>query len=407
MSFSTTLQSYVGTHTATSSHGQCAIDWGRNRLFTVGAVSTTYYLTRYGLLSGLEETFQATAAYGSTSAIGNVGLDGNGQIYAVKPSGNYGGVLQISGDTLVPLGQWGVYSATDNIPYGIPQTNQFTNVVNGSTQYLLSAAEGGIAPHYVSLLNASNIGTLTTAYGGLYSSWNGPDALICPGADGSNLGFMVSGPNSSIDAQTLYFYSILCSSAPTSTNFTTMVPTDVDSTWTQIYAGGICVDQTDGNLLVSVSGQSGAAQPSYLLKIHSVSGAILWSVAVPGAAGGAMMSFSRVKYSRFAIFHYGGISGTNSVTVVNTAAGTSTSFTSSLAGLQITGLQAFNDTSGLLVMNGSFSKTTGSPSLLNSTPTSFTGWMGLYVLGAGGGSGGGTAPGKACYTRVRTMFSNA
>lgn len=391
MSFTASLQSYVGTH---SSGDAAAIDWGRNRIFMAGSSSSTGYMARYGLVSGLEEVWQANAAYGASTAFTpSLGLDGNGDVYFVKPSGNYGGVQQISGDTLVPLAQWGKYSVFNNIPNGIPQTGQFANVVNGTTQYLLCASLGGITPDYVSLLNASNFGTVTSAYGNLYSAWTGPDALICPGKAGSNLGFMVSGPNSSLDTQKLYFYSILCSSAPTNTNFTTMVPTDVDSTWTQIYCTGICIDQTDGHLLTAVQGQSTAAQLNYLLKVHSVTGVILWQLAIPGAGGGAMMSQSQVKYSKFALFYY--VNGGNSVTVINTAAGTSTSFTSSLAGLLFGTSQAFDDTSGLIVMDGQFLNQAGSPVLLNSTPTSFTGWMGLYVLG-----------GKNCYTRVRTMFSN-
>ena len=400
MSFTASLQSYVGTH---SSGDAAAIDWGRNRIFMAGSSSSTGYMARYGLVSGLEEVWQANAAYGASTAFTpSLGLDGNGDVYFVKPSGNYGGVQQISGDTLVPLAQWGKYSVFNNIPDGIPQTGQFANVVNGTTQYLLCASLGGITPDYVSLLNASNFGTVTSAYGNLYSAWTGPDALICPGKAGSNLGFMVSGPNSFIDTQELYFYSILCSTAPTSTNFTTMVPTDIDSTWTQIYCTGICIDQTDGHLLTAVQGQSTAAQRNYLLKIHTVTGTILWQLAIPGSGGGAMMAQSQVNYSKFALFS----SSPNTVTVIDTAAGTSTSFTSSLAGISVVIRQAFNDTSGLLVMDGQFSNGAGSPVLLNSTPTSFTGWMGLYVLGAGGGSGGGTVPGKVCYTRVRTMFSN-
>jgi hypothetical protein len=413
MTFKPSIQSLTGTHTSSADSDQCAVDWTRDHAFIIGQHSGGHYVSRFGLLTGTEEAAQALATYGAGILLETpLGIDANGNLYMVQPTGNYGGVVQIDGSDLTKILQWGTESTFSNLPNGIPQSGAFVNVPNGNVQFMLAAGIGGNSSFLdkMSVLNGPT-------FAGRVFSWDGTAASMCAGAPGSHLGYLIAAPESSVFTQKLVFYSILCAglglwsaadwptqnSELTVTTIATILPTDIDAGWTQIYAGGMCVDQTDGHIVVSVAGQVGASQGVYFVKLNSTTGAIMWKCAMPGGIGRKMAPFSQIKHQKFCVFVWGGISDPNQVVTVNTADGSSTSYSTGLAGLELLGGQAFNDTTGQLVMYGQFTdEGSTSPTKLNSTPSSFTGWMVLYVIEA-------FAPpfvpgGKVSYTRTRILY---
>lgn len=374
----TSIQALIGTNTCSlASNLLCAVDWTRNKVFVQGTPPSlgAGTLARLNLLDGTEEAFSLLSAYSSTAQNG-IGVDGNGNVYLPGGSLYAGGIVQINGTTFSQMAT-GAYSTTF---FG---GSTMANVIAGSTQYIIDAnSNGGVSGQIMVSHNATQ---------DMHTTWPiaAGKVFVCAGQAGSNSGFMVHAPSSG-GAQ-LNLYEVDCSGTPAlSSSLGTVVPHDVDAAWSSIGCNGICIDETDGNILAVVYGQSAATQRSYVVKLDASNADVLWSVAVPGAGansiagGGYMMSQSRIRNEKFSLLVGSNFSADVTVLEVNTNTGTTTAtYTAGLDGITPVSQtpQAFDDTLSAFVCNVSATGLGGadSPAPLNSTPASFSGWSVLYV----------------------------
>ncbi len=390
MPFSPSLQALIGDHTAQySGNTQCCVDWVNQKAYIQGITSAVRYISRVGLISGVQEAFASTAAFTHPpSADTPIQIDASGNLYDVWSGLNGGGITKIDSSTLTQISFSGV--STSNFPLGYPglPDGSLANISVSGTQFILAGSIGG----FFGILDYSAAFN-EELFAGRQQLWSGsnPGGFVCAGPLNSNVGYNIVSESGSPGTQIARIYKFVFTpggswtvsdwpvqnSLITSTEIFDLHPTDIDAGWTEIHNHGLCIDQSDGNLIISFTGQSGAGTASYIVKVNATSGAVIWKVSVPDGStiGVRQMQFSLIRYSRFAFFTNTG----HTVTIINTADGSTTTETSGLAGITSFGYQCYNDKLGAIILNCTFSNTTGSPTRLNSTPTSYTGWSVLYV----------------------------
>jgi hypothetical protein len=370
MTFITKIQSLAGAHV--SGGFQCGVDWGRKRVF----IGSSSYIARVGLITGTEEIYAVNNDYGHTvggqGSFPPVGLDSQGNIYRKSCNSVYfGAITKISGETLDEV-------ATGDYDGSLFGGAGFANVNTSFGQYCVDVGPGG---SFAALSNTI-VSKETVHIDNQLWSYAG-QSFVCAGKAGSNKAFVLGGPSGSSDTQVMTFSSVLLSVlGSTYTDIQTFVPTDIDPAFTGIFPLGLCVDQTDGHLLVLVSGQVALPddEQCYLMKLNSSSGAIMWQSQLAGGGaiffGSQQFAQSRIRNQRLGII----TPSPMRVTIFDTSDGSEiTSFTDGLAGIPSAGFQAYDDTLGAIVGYFDFTETTGSPLRLNSTPSSYTGWFVLYV----------------------------
>ncbi len=384
MAFATEIQALIGTHVHQSSGDpSCGVDWTNENVYIIGnAAAFVNYVSSVGLTTGIEQAFAASSSYsvpvgGQKPSAAPIGVDADGNAYLCWFGGNGGGLIKIDGTTLTQIAVGGTIAAP---PSGFVTLNgNVANILVSGTNYILFSGEGGgfAALRWMVAYDEVTYAGTSLQYDLSNTSCG---AVNCAGKDGSGFGFVVSGPLNTTDTQHSIIYKADFNGPITIASLITFVPSDIDAAWTQIFTDGVCVDQTDGNIMVWYRGQTGATNQSYIVKVDIGTGAIVWQTAVPRLTGLAntTQQFSRsvISHERICII----TPSPNTLFTINTSTGSITDTqTSGLAGLNITGQQCFNDDRGCIVCNVGFTNTTGSPTRLNSTPTSYTGWSVLYV----------------------------
>lgn len=391
MTFPTSIQALIGAHTAQSAgYIQCAVDWSRKNVYITSTVSAVNYLSSVGLLTGIEQVFALRSFY-TVPMFGSVvpnpiGVDANGRPYLCWEGLNGGGLVQINGTTLAQLAAGG---NTSDPPGGFQISNGALSCpANGSTQFMLGTSIGGNLTGTRSLVVWNE-----TTFAGRYQTFGGAlvdsIAVNCAGLPGTGTGYVAAGPEGPSDAQTLFVSVVQANpgggwvigdwptqnSSVTVTALVTLIPTDINGSWTQIYAHGICVDQTDGNILLWVRSQNSAN--SAIVKLNAVTGAIIWNRPITngGSAVNRQFSFSNITHQRLAVL----TTSPNTLSVIDTSDGSVTSYTTDLAGLVLYGPQSYNDSLGGVLCVVGRTLDPGGPTSLNSTPDDFTGWAMLYV----------------------------
>ncbi len=395
MTFAITIQALIGPHTQQASgNTQCGVDWTRNSVYIIGQepTHTTNYLSSVNMLTGAEQVWaNVTTFTGPSGQAGNtlppVAVDANGNVYLGWFAGNGGGLIQIEPVGLTEITSGGSNSAVPSGFSGILQCG-LNNIPVGSTQFMLATGIGGAFAfdRYSTVFNTVTFAGRADIFAPGTVRAN---AVNCSGKTGSSLGFIAAGPAGAADIQTIYLSKVTCatgggwvigdwplqnSSIPI-TSIATIIPTDIDGTWTQIYPVGICTDQTDGNPMLWL--QKATSTAGYLVKFNQNTGAIIWQTSLPAADNlySHSLSFSSVTTQKLYIL----TDGPNTITTVNTSDGSTSSYTSNLAGLTIYGPQSSNDARGLILCNVQYIEGAGSPTKLNSTPANYTGWSMLYV----------------------------
>ena len=381
MPFTPAIQSFTGPHTA--GNNNCAIDWRRENIFICGPAPITgiVYLTSLGFLSGAEQAFEAISSYTVPGGVGApVGgqptqVDANGNAYITWTAGDGGGLIEADGSTLAQIAAGGSNSTP---PAGfIAEGGTLANIPYSGIQYILATGLGpGTDLNFLATFNEVTWTGLNTTFGSGITT--NSHALTCAGKPGTKYGFCVYGPAADTDTQKIFFVKVDCS-AGTSASLVSFVPTDINGAWTKIYPVGICIDQTDGNLLLWCQNGFFGATDASIVKIDSSTGAIIWNTDVPPNSAGAYVA----QFANSSIAHQSlGIittPGITTVTTIDTSDGSSSSYTSGLAGVGEEGFQCYNDTLGCIVLSLSFLAEAGGPTLLNSTPSAFNGWAALYV----------------------------
>lgn len=362
------IQSLVGAH---SSGGLGVADWGRNRFFEVGGS----FISRYGLITGLEEAFVANSNIGGTGqniAPDQPGLLANGGVFVGASQGlNAGASVVLTPDlTGVTYIGW----PGPNFPGGA-----HIGVTWSATQYDFNTGNGN---DVISVLNRV-FETNTTLF--LAEQDNvGVGCRACAGPVGTGKAYSVGPKSTGTASATVSLVQFDGLGFVSNTLVGSFPMTAIDAAWSSNFAcTGICLDQTDNKLLAVFTGD-GSSNPGYLCKINPTTVAIEWKTVVPTTDGsgpiipGDAFSWSDIKHQRLGFY----TGSPPTVTIYNTSNGSvDSTYTAGLNGLHIgVNAQAYNDTLGCCVLTCDFTNGAGSPTLLNSTPASWSsGWAVLYV----------------------------
>lgn len=359
MPFTTTIQLLFGAHTG-GGGSSCTVDWVRQNAWISGTGS---YISGINIISGLEVAYGLVPAQCNSAPLG---LDAIGDLYLTNGGLHSGGQTQLDGTTVAQI-------STTTYPNGDFGGGGFCNVPHQTSQYMLDTGVGG---GFFGELEAINV-TLNTA--NLFNQeWpvSSSNTKLCPGSAGSDYGWMVcTGANTSITLCKVQVY-------PTQvvTQIGTIHPSAVDASWTTIGCDGVCLDSTDGNPILSVTG-SGSSTPSYIIKLDKSSAAILWSVAMVVASpvtsdwGNTSILSQRLYIAAEGSFG----SPPPTCYTINTSNGSLSTFTTGMA--TVGGLSQFsNDTLGCICMFTGYTEGANTPLPLNSTPSSWVAnWAILYV----------------------------
>ncbi len=366
MTFATKVQSLVGAH---SGIYDPAIDWTISKIYETSGS----YISRYGVLTGLEEAFADQVALG-ISATTPLGLTTSSNIVTTGPGAAFnGGIQTIDASTLTRISN----GAFSGVNYGL---GSYASVLVGSQEYNITCGNGAPLGGTHSIIICQD--TAQIYYDGWPAGNNG--GTLCAGPPGLNTVYLATAPTASGNIpQTVTIQAYLCGASPSKSTVIVVSPTDIDAGWTEIYFGGFCLDKTDNNLLVFFSGQTGATTLSYLTKID-VGGSISWTHAVTNngsnpAGSHGVMANSSITHSQYG---YVCTAGTPTITIVDTTDGSTISTqTTGLNGLTMPGpTGCYNDTLGCIVsyMSNMYVDA-DSATLLNTTPSSFSGYGVLYI----------------------------
>lgn len=371
------IQSLVGAHSGGVSIG---LDWTANRAFELSGTN----LSRYGLLSGLEEAYTPLAnmaGVGQSGIAAHIGITASGDIFISSSGSLYnGGAMLVDGDTL---------AMTNLIGYPAPNFGQggMVGVTYGTTQYCV---DKGLGDSIIGTLNRIQEISSTTWLD--TQDFTGEGGRCCAGPAGDGTAYIISRNSASTQA---ILSKITFNGGGFVSNATVgspLVPSDVDPGWSLFGPGGVCLDQTDGKLLAVFQGV-GNSNKAYLVKIDPADATIDWASVIPATDGGGpvvpgdIFAHSSIQHQR--IGFYSGSPPT--VTIYDTSDGSvEDQYSTSLSGLSSIDGQCYNDTKGCIVLGCDFSNDPSSPTLLNSTPTSWSdGYAVLYVA-----AGTGPTPGN-------------
>lgn len=407
MPISPTIQGLLGANIAQNTGNTlCAVDWANSKVGIVSDVSSTSYIATCDVISGVQLAFHDLSTYthdcSDSASTVTVGVDANGNYYLI--AGGYGldggGILCANGTTLAEISVNGANAAP---PDGFfLQGGTITNIPVSTTQFI---AMGLPFSQNFQIQNQ-------TTFAGSLQHYIGSSSSCTAGALGSHKAFYVGGPTGPTDPQVLTFYGVTCTAGgiwvpgdwPTpNPNIVTnllvsLVPTDVDAGWTNLFCTGMAIDQADENILVCVNGNNtGGASFGYIIKLNSVTGAIIWNSPIPQALGRRQLAYSSIKHQKLCLI--ASVGGFHVITI-NTSTGAQTSEFAgfeNLTGMAI-GQQCFNDTLGAILFVAEYDGMLGaSPAPLNSTPTNYTGWSMLYVAEPNPAPAANT---HASYTRI-------
>ncbi len=399
MTFATSIQSLIGDHTwaGGAGSGQCAPNWSTGSSYFYGPASGSgiAYVSIVDLFTGIEGVYIPSSSFthptpAFTTDASPICIDSQNNVYTTWVSLNGGGLIQCDGTTLA---QTDVGGGLGTPPDGFQLlAGSLCSISVGSTEFILGLGQGGAGFRDVVAYDQ-------VTFAGRYETYGNGNAYgaCCAGKIGSGLGFVITGQHVPSDTQEMVIYSMeftpgggwVIGDWPTqNANITfdtlvTFVPTDIDGTWTDIYQNGICVDQSDGHLLVWCNGGLGTS--AYIVKVNHLTGAIIWTSAIPNQVGGGayqnrQFQFSSITNNRLCVL----TSATgNVVTIINTVDGSSTNYTTGLQGIDNLGYpQCYCDQLGAILLAGTHFNISGAPdhpALLNSTPAAFVGFSLLYV----------------------------
>ncbi len=362
------LQSLVGANSGTDN---CGVDFTRKLCWQLSST----HLSKYDLILGTEIAAATLASLQASND--NIGLLYGGNVMLTGGSGLYnGGVVRVDGQGLTL--DYGMLYPAPNFGSG-----QMTCIEYYNIYYLLDRCIGNAV---IPVLNRTQC-SQQSGGAGIYTdtvNWPAaPGAQMCADIIRTGKAWMMNS-NVSFNPQEIILthFTFTITSLQSATIISTLTAANIDATWTQITVEGICMDLTDQNVMAVVSGDG--TVKSYLIKIDRVSGALIWTAAIPLNFSGNLpvgnaFQFSDIRNSRIALF----TNTPNTVTIYDTTDGSVVNtYTLGLAGISQLGHQGgqcYSDTLSGIVLNMGFNQVAGSPTLLNSTPTSFSGWSVLYV----------------------------
>lgn len=291
---------------------------------------------------------------------------------------------------------WGVGGSGFNPPNNIPYMYSQTYLTMGATHWLVQGqffngsitvtradAPGSIGfwGHYYlpaggggspSVCSGPQSGSSATAY---WTSTQGAGlvqtlgkTVIVAGADGYVPSTWPT-PNLDISSSVIKAYA----------------PTDFDPAWAAISTlSGPAYDQTDGHLIITVSG-SGGGNPAYVAKVNSSTGAVIWKIAVTSTAGfdNRSICLSRIVNG---IFLYLCPTGIFTCTMHAIDTSTGIDYPTNFSGVNVID-PISDDVLGCVIGSTSWNTGSGSIVLLNATPASGDTLGAVYLIAAPVGVG--------------------
>ncbi len=395
------IQTFAGAHTPqTNQATSCAIDWARKFIY-IGRTGDNW-ISRSNILTGVEEAYTLISALNDstqhiTVTAPDITSDINGNLHVNSNNGD----SIISGSALTRTSTWGAWTSSGPaLPPGLPYSTIngsghgyiCTNTSTGGTLYTLACDQGGGVP----VFNQAYVLRIPN-FAGRWWRWVGNSIAASAGPVGTGIFYVASGGRSSPDNYPITLYKLTCNDGGTWSYsdyptlnpqmdlqvLTTLVATDFDPTWTAVFTGGgMCLDQTDQNMLLFAAGQVGKSPR--LVKIDANTGSILWNLVIPGASlpGGNCWK-SNITNQRYclALSHVGATP--SSIITIDTNSGTITNTdTTGLGGLTFFGSQSFDDRTGVIMTLLDWNAITPpgiQPAGLNGSSAPFTGWAALYV----------------------------
>ncbi len=373
MVFYPKIQALIGDHTNNAGHSvQSAVDWHSGVQWQHSTPDgIDGYLVQMSINTGTELNYLNTStAYPDSFDLYPVGFDAN-HVYINASLGGAGGtgIYQIDPITLAleQIGNTGVTFSDGTMSPII--------AADDSTWMLVTGIGFQVFFEYFSCIKTST--TPMVAWGPGPISFSNRIAVSCTGPKGTGLGYVLSSGNAPASA---LIFEVNVNAAGSHSTIATIAPTDIDAGWTSISQDGMCLDQTDGNLIAFFEGQSGATNRYYICKVVVADGSIAWKTTIANVGGGPQVAQSQIKSQQYCHFSQLG-AGLSQVETINTADGSKTISSFGLGGVGGgTISQCYNDQSGAIIGEFFLVPGAGSPVLLNATPSTFGGWAALYVV---------------------------
>jgi hypothetical protein len=269
-----------------------------------------------------------------------------------------------------------------NIKASMPQPGTMAAVRYKGRDYVLGCP-GYSIPDYnkVYVMNAFD---LTASYISSLVETGHPSLCKGSSTDATRVGF-VMGQGSTISDPTnpnrFGLYKVGANGGFSVTNIMHGVPTTIDATWSTFSdIQGLAYDQTDGNLMLTVGTFDAVANPSYLCKFNSTTGALMWKLAVVSSTvvSGLSLQAASIKNGRFHFWNLpaGGGPGDRHCISINTLTGAVIADTTVDHMLSVGG-QVSEDTNDSITALASWSEGTTVPNYLGT----YMGTLGNHIYG--------------------------
>lgn len=374
MAFVPSIQHFNGS-LVTQYDLQANVDWDNGLVFIGGDYGTGRGVAKFDFASAVElEVADLTALVAGAYPF-PMGSDFLDRLY-MSSSGvsNYDSFMQVSGD-LTLIGRWGTSGASSDFPNNLPPPATWSCVRIGNQAWMVGTSATPL-DHSIWLQKGQPFSVQDVTPTALTDK----AVISCPGVPGSGTAWVIGGPELPGDTQELNLYKVLPPVLPSNTPLFTITPTDVDPTATQIFIAGMVCDQTDGNLIAKIRTPDAAVNKGYIVKIRVTDGAVLWNVPVFVLDSAQQATaYGRIRNGKYC--HFAEATAAPSpatVYIIDTIAGTYTTYTSGLGIIGAGDTQCFDDTTGAIVI--------------------YTGgkWAALYVIEAFAP----VTPGGFSYTQV-------
>lgn len=353
------VQSYINPSLSGGNECCAAIDVANNRIFSTGPADAQTYLTSYDFTSGAVNNYDSNVpATGATIQFQDaMTLDTSGDVWAFDNN------LQRVAE-LVPGSTWALGDVGGASELSGWSASSFVWTEVAGKSYLIG---GGFARPGADTrdIAAFNITGGSVVPNGLFQNTGGTTSVV---AGPAGTAYWTVQPFSIYGTAYALGSTTISGGGLSNISIKSYLPTDFDATWTFFDSfSGPAYDQTDGNVIVMVTGHGPSSNAAYIAKLRVSDGQVLWKVSMPDNHGFSDQGIlnSVIEFGYFLYF----ANSNQVVYLISTADGTFITQTST-GGVIALGNQSSNDSLGCIIGNGTWDTALGALTLLNSTASS-------------------------------------